>query len=97
MDDIVATAKVALDPPCSDEYECEGTRLLVRVCRELQRQSGSDPFFLGCRTASQITGLDRQTAHRRLKLLQADGVIGLVENGSKSAKKASTWRYLQAA
>ena len=41
--------------------------------------------------------VDRQTANRRLRLLVRDGVIGLIEKGSKATGKASTYRYLAAA
>jgi len=43
--------------PCeaASQYEQDELRVLVALCRELQRASGDHPFFLGCRTAPPST------------------------------------------
>ena len=41
-------------------------QLLVGICRELQRRAGDAPFFLGCRTAAELLGVEHNTAARWL-------------------------------
>ena len=89
-------ARVAPDPAVALDYDSDDTRLLIRLCRELQQSSGDAPFFLACRTAAVACGLDHMSASRRLSMLVADGVLELVENGTLSKRKAARYRYVGA-
>ena len=51
-------------PRVADDYEQDGVRVLVAFCRELQRASADAPFYLSCRTASGILGVDHNTRAR---------------------------------
>ncbi len=51
-------------PRVADDYEQDGVRVLVAFCRELQRASDDAPFYLSCRTASRLLGVDHNTAAR---------------------------------
>ncbi len=75
-------------------YAQEETRLLVSICRELQRVNGENPFFLSTRKAAELVGLDVRSAHRRLNLLEVDGVLKTEEKGSATTQKATRWRYV---
>lgn len=83
-------------PQAAFRYEQPGLRLLVALCRELQRASGDRPFFLGCRTAGRLLGVDHTTAWRWLFLLQHDRpqVLEVVEKGGRARRQASRYRYL---
>jgi hypothetical protein len=52
--------------PAAHRYDYNGLRLLVAVCRELQRVSGQGEFFLSCRTAGKLLGVNHVTAARYL-------------------------------
>jgi hypothetical protein len=91
--DVLAKAGAAADPPWALRYESESTRLLIRLCAELQRHAGADPFFLSCPTAGNLVfGGDRMTAWRRFGMLVADGVLEVVER--HTASKATRYRFL---
>jgi len=81
-------------PKAALRYESPGFQLLVAICRELQRTAGEQPFFLGCRTAGRLLGVDHSTASRKLQLLLHDKIIELVEKGSQRAHRSSRYRYL---
>lgn len=67
-------------------------RRLAALCVALQAQSGASSFFLGCREAGKFLGIDKSQAWRLLKTLQFDGVLKLVNRGSKKTGKASEWQ-----
>ena len=65
------TAKQAAEdclPDIALQYDTAEVRLLICLCRELQRHHGDEPFFLDCRTAGKAT-LHR--SHPCLPLAQA--------------------------
>ena len=87
---IVQRAKDSPPPAVAQNYEGDGLRLLVSICREFQRESGSNPFFLSCRMAATLLGLGENghvSAWRWLELLVHDKVLENVER----------WRTRQAA
>jgi hypothetical protein len=92
MTQMLAQADASDLPQCAEDYDAEATIRLIKLCRELQRAAGDDPFFLSCRTASELLNIDRMTAWRRLKRLVGDDVLDLVEKGQKL--RASRYRYL---
>ncbi len=69
------------------------TVALVCLCRGLQKYHGENPFFLSSRIAGERIGTDHMTASRRLKMLQADGVIELVSEGNLRYGQASEYFY----
>ena len=93
MQQILTKAKESKSPSVAMNYDAPETRLLVSVCRELQRATGDGPFYLSCRTAARLVGLgDHVTAWRRMKALVFDGVLELVEKGTQP--RASRYRYV---
>jgi hypothetical protein len=101
MVNIVKRAKELPLPMASSRYEQDGLRLLVAICRELQRAFGDKPFFLGCRTAAVAIGLknskgepDHVKSWRWLDLLVAHKVLEEVEKGDRARRRVSRYRYL---
>jgi hypothetical protein len=82
-------------PPEVLAYAEEGVRRLVALCFQLQRRAGAGTFFLACRTAQDVLGLDSHvTAWRWLRILQVDGVLVRVSTGSKASRLANEYRYM---
>jgi len=81
-------------PPDCDEYDIEAVVNLVKLCRQLQAMAGDKAFYLDCRTAGQLIGVDHTTAWRWLRGLAHDRVIEVVSTGSKTSRKANEYRYL---
>ncbi|MDY7108772.1 MAG: bifunctional DNA primase/polymerase [Planctomycetota bacterium] len=93
MSQILALVDEAELPAAAMQYDAPETRRLVAVCRELQRAAGDGPFYLSVRKAAEILGRDLMTAHRRLNLLENDGILDAAEKGSPKTGKATRWRY----
>lgn len=89
--DAIRTAEAADDPPCAARYDAPQTKLLIRLCRELQARAGDRPFFLAGDRAAEAVGLDPRAANRRLAMLVADNVLELVTRGHTG--KASEYYY----
>jgi len=81
-------------PVEAEKYESTDVRLLMSLCRELQRATGDGPFYLSCRTAARLMGADFKSVNRWLYLLEIDRVLQVVEKGSAKTQKATRWRYL---
>ncbi len=94
MAEAMAKAVKAELPNVAQQYEQNELRLLVALCRELQRGCGEGPFFLSTRTAGSLLDVNHTTASRWLKGLCHDGILRLVERGSQETRKASRFRYL---
>ncbi len=88
-------AKESEPPSCALEYEQPKLRILVALCRELQRGVGDGVFFLSCHTAARLFDLNPTTAWRWLFLLRSDGVLQLVKRGTQKGRRASRYRYLR--
>ena len=78
------------------EYDSSEMRLLVAICLQLQREHGSEPFYLSCRTAGKLIGVDHLRANRWLNVLIEDNVLSLVQKGrpGKAQGLASRYRYV---
>ena len=88
---------VASAPPrkAAELYAEAPVLLLASLCRELQRTAGAGPFFLDCRTAGRLLGIDHSTAWRLLTLaLPADGILEVKARGSMATSKANEYRYI---
>jgi len=84
-----------MDPPeVAQQYEQTELRLLVTLCRELQRAAGDGPFYLACRTAGRLLGVDHSTANRWQFLLCDDKVLLETEKGNRQKRRASRYKYL---
>jgi hypothetical protein len=94
MVQIFERAQQADPPKVARQFEIAEVRLLVALCRELQRASGDRPFFLACRTAGQLLQVNHATAWRWLFLLTHTGVIREEEKGDRAKRRASRYRYL---
>lgn len=90
---ILAKADASELPAVAEEFGADVGRLAA-LCRELQRASGEGPFYLGCRTAGRLLGVNHATANRWLFLLIAEGVLREVEKGNQAKRRASRYRYL---
>ena len=81
-------------PEVAEDYDQDELRLLVALCRELQRSAGGGPFYLSCRTAGRLLGVDYSTANRWLFLMANDGILEVAEPGNRAQRKAARYRYL---
>lgn len=86
-------ADAALLPPFAEEYDRVETRRLVKLCRELQRLSGAAPFFISCRVAGELLGIDHLTASRLLGMLVTDGVLTVAR--AAFGRTATRYHYAQ--
>jgi hypothetical protein len=72
-------------------------RLLVALCRELQRVAGDGPFYLDCRTAGRLVGVHYSTAWRLLAVaFVADGILLAGKKGSQATRDANEYYYVDA-
>lgn len=88
-------ARRATPPRAAMDYEQPAVRLLVCLCRELQRAAGARPFFLSCRTAGKLLAVPHMKAWRWLTLLEDDGWIVVSVPGTKT--KAARYLYREVA
>ncbi len=90
---------VKLEPPdvAVEKYPAnQKVQILVSLCRELQRASGENPFYLAARTAGRLLGVSHMQASRWLFLLESDGILRIVCKGgtAEAVRKATRFRYL---
>lgn len=98
---ILKRAREQPPPPEASKYDSEPVRLLVSLCRELQVNAGREPFYLSARMAEELLGVPRVQVNRWMRMLQADGVLVLVELGTlggieagrRTPPKASQFYY----
>jgi hypothetical protein len=85
-------------PPEVAQFKVPQIQLLVALCRELQRERGTEPFFLSCRDAAASLGLTGKNPHvtawRYLNTLCEAGVLRKGKAGSQRDRKANEYRYL---
>ncbi len=76
-------------------YDSPITRRLVALCAELACDAPDGVFFLSCRKAASVLGIDDyKWANRCLKMLCVDRVLRLIEEGGPHNNKASRYIYL---
>jgi len=68
--------------------------LLAGICRELQALAGDADFYLDCRSAGRLLGLDHTTAWRCLNLLCTHGILIAGTVGSMATRRASRFRFI---
>ena len=89
------TAQKSPLPKGAMQFECGQIRLLVALCRELQRASGSKPFYLSCRMVQTLLRHDsHSTAAFWLRGLVRSKIVKPVEKGGPETNKATRYCYL---
>jgi hypothetical protein len=96
--ELFAAARQATPPQCAARFRSPGMRLLVTLCRELQRDAeavGNEAFFLSCHVAAVfLDGTPPATASRWLGMIEHAGVIVCVKRGDpRPGSPASEYRY----
>jgi hypothetical protein len=81
-------------PPKKTARLPRGLQLLASLCRELQWEAGTEPFFLAGRSAAKVLGEPHETVACWMRVLQGPRlkVIELVSKGRLGV--ASRYRYL---
>ena len=91
MTQVLANANASELPEMAGRYDCPRTHRLIKLCRELQRAAGEGVFFLSCRKAGELVGIDQTSAWKRLRMLETDGVLQATARGTKT--KATRYMY----
>lgn len=91
MSVLMERVKAGRLPKCAERYDWPELRLLIGLCRELQREADSKPFFLSCRTAADELGVSRMDAWRMFYLLLDQGVLEKVLDAK--GRRATEYRY----
>jgi len=94
MNEILKRAVEAEPPTVAANYEQPEVRLLIAICRELQRNKGKRSFYLAARTAGDLVGVTPRHALTWLHGLIADGALRLSKRGGYRSKKAHRYRYV---
>lgn len=79
-------------PRAAEKYKNLSLRRLVLLCRELQRVSGDQPFYLACRTAAELLGINHTLANKFLRLLVYEHILDVTKAGTQ--RHATRYRYL---
>lgn len=93
MQKILEAAKRRSPPSAAAKYEQPRLKLLVSICAELQRAAGDGEFFLACRTAAKLIGVDHMTANRWLFLMTSEKVLTETQKGTLRPQRASRYRF----
>ncbi len=96
MAHIFERAKNATVPEFAMKYRSPKKRLLVCLCKELQKQAGNKAFWLSTRTAADYLEITPMTAWRYLFVLVKEAILDEVEKGGTKAgpRKATRFRYI---
>ena len=76
----------------AESYDSPSTHRLLKLCRELQRLTGDQPFFLSCRSAGKLLSIDHDGASKLLGMLVSDGVLLQAKKGTM--RTATRYRYV---
>jgi hypothetical protein len=88
----VEAAKTATDIlPEAMVYDSESHRLMIRVCYEMQKRRGSEPFWLSCRDAAKVLSVSLKQAARMLNRLTYDSI--LIKNPMQEATGRDATEY----
>jgi hypothetical protein len=91
MAELLVRADKSSLPTCAKDYDMPQTIRLIKLCRELQRAAKDGPFFLSCRTAGELLGIDHNSAAKLLRVLLTDNVISL--DRAHTRTQAARYRY----
>src|SRR5262245_503888 len=88
-------AKSCALPPEAQDFDSPKVQLLIALCRELQRASGDEPFYLACRTVQRLFGHpSHTTAALWLNGLCRTGLLKIVQKGGPETQRATRFIYL---
>jgi hypothetical protein len=93
----LSRAKALPLPSIAEQFRIPQLKLLVALCRELQRQGGDRPFFLACRDAAELIGLGMaqfRLAWRWLRMLCDLGILRQVSSGALKTRRSNEYLYL---
>ena len=90
---------IQLEPPqvAVEKYpDNSKLKILVSLCRELQRAAGENPFFLSVRTAGKLLNVSAMEGSRCLFLLVSDEILKVIAKGgtAENPRKATRFRYI---
>jgi hypothetical protein len=90
---------IRLEPPqiAVEKYpDNSNLKLLVSLCRELQRAAGENPFFLDVRTAAKLLNSYPMQISRWFFLLETDGILKVISKGkmTRSGGIATRFKYI---
>lgn len=80
------------EPPACSTFLGGPVGRLVHIIQRLQIHVGDTSFYLSCRKAGALLGVDHNTAAKWLKGLVYSGTLKVVANHTK--RKAKRYRYL---
>ena len=89
---MIYEASLSKLPAAAAHYQADSIRRLVGLCHELQKTAGDKPFYLDCRTAGALIGINHVLANKYLNLLVRERVLELVVRGQRN--RASEYRYI---
>jgi len=92
MAEVVERAKAASLPKWAKRYDSEPVRMLVKVCKELQRRSKNEPFFISSRAAGDAIGTSKSNAATFVQMLVSDGVLTIAQKWT--ARRATRYRFI---
>jgi hypothetical protein len=96
MTDVISRAISAETPiRAQHEYRQAKVHLLVRICRELQRNAGSEPFFLSVRNAGEAVDISPRQAATWLNGLVVDGYLERAGSADRHRRQAARFRYVE--
>ncbi len=81
-------------PEVALQYDQPKLRLLVSLCRELQRANPHGPIFLSAREGGRLLDVSHVQASRWMKLLCLDNILTLESQGDIESGKASRYYYI---
>jgi hypothetical protein len=87
---------IQLEPPkiAVEKYpNYDNLKILVSLCRELQRAAGETPFFLSVRTAGKLLNVTPMTVSRWFFLLENDGILKVVSKGRMTGTGGVATRF----
>ncbi len=94
MSVIFEQAKRSPMPKAAQQFDSAECRLLVMLCRELQRQNEPGPFYLSCRTAGEQLNIHYKQAWKFLSMLVSLDVLVVAEKPARGAMRAIRYRYV---
>ena len=95
LDAAWAKSASASPPVVAEQFQDLNLRRVVSFCRELWRFRNQQPFFVSCRTLQRLLGHpDHVRAARWLRGLVRLKILGVVEIGNATNRKATRYRYL---
>jgi hypothetical protein len=81
-------------PDVMSKYESPKLTVLTALCREMQRATTGESFYLGARTVARLLEIEPMTASRYLRLMVNDRVLEISGRGNLKGRRATCYRYL---